>query len=354
LILRIYVPVEGEKVSLFRGGILPQMSLVGVRATHDWFDARMKLIGYSPLQSDWEWNQSSLLLGSAVQDIVQHLQLNPPQIIEITNPDLARLQAKFPTQPPQPTHHVRRSNKEDSMITNQPNHNVQANHIQSSHLQRKDCSPPPNYDSWVHTEASVSAVTMPTIPTEYSDVLEDLSFDELQILSTDQTALERLAETTEVFPELATMRRNALVQLEDNVTLANELLEKEEESKELRMRVQDLKESLVQKLMTFDELSKQQDAFGVGVASSSMHHQQQQQYQSIKHALKKERKKAFDESEAYATQWVESNDEEVPLAKPISVSEFTNKFIKMRLAMHQRAAKLERLHYLTAGNAPSW
>ena len=355
LILRVFVPLEGSKSSLFQGGILPQMSLVGVRATHDWFDARMKLIGYFPLQSDWEWNQCSLLLGSAVQDIVQHLQLNPPHIIEITDPDLARLQAKFPTQPPQHAQHIRRPNEDESMMANHLRQSYPANHVDSSHLGRRDCNPPPppNYDSWVHTEASVSAINMPTIPTEFQDALEDLSFDELYILLTDQTALERLAETTAVFSELATLRRSALVQLEDNITLANELLEKEEESKDLRLRVRGEKESLIQKLMKFDELSMQQASFGVGMSSSSIP-QQHQQYQSIKRSLNQERKKAFEESESYATKWVESSDEDVPLAEKISVSEFTTKFIKLRQSMHQRAAKLERLNHLTAVNVPTW
>jgi hypothetical protein len=68
------------------------MSLMGVRAEHPWIDSSMRVIGYQSTVSGEAWNASGLLLGKVVKDVLQHLQLNPPKILEIVDPRVQKLQ----------------------------------------------------------------------------------------------------------------------------------------------------------------------------------------------------------------------------------------------------------------------
>ena len=74
------------------------MTLVGVIAQHPWLDTRMRITGYQPISSESSWTTSGLKLGSAVNAVVQHLQLNPPEIIQITDESLQRIQASIAPQ----------------------------------------------------------------------------------------------------------------------------------------------------------------------------------------------------------------------------------------------------------------
>jgi len=88
LILRVKVPLTSSFAYA-----CPEMTLAGVKARHPWLDSFDKRItGYEPLQSESSWKMSGLLLGKAVTAVVQHMQLNPPQILEITDKGLAAIQ----------------------------------------------------------------------------------------------------------------------------------------------------------------------------------------------------------------------------------------------------------------------
>jgi hypothetical protein len=65
---------------------------MGVRAEHPWIDSSMRVIGYQSTVSGEAWNASGLLLGKVVKDVLQHLQLNPPKILEIVDPRVQKLQ----------------------------------------------------------------------------------------------------------------------------------------------------------------------------------------------------------------------------------------------------------------------
>lgn len=69
LILRVYLPADV--------GRAPSMTLHGVRASHNWLDIRMKVIGYGPISSDQRWKASNLKLGDAVYAVIHHFQLTP-------------------------------------------------------------------------------------------------------------------------------------------------------------------------------------------------------------------------------------------------------------------------------------
>jgi len=73
LILRVTLPHN-----VFR---TPTMALHGVQAQHNWIDAQMKVVGYSPISSDKQWKHSKMKLGDAVYAVIQHFQLNPREYL---------------------------------------------------------------------------------------------------------------------------------------------------------------------------------------------------------------------------------------------------------------------------------
>ena len=52
-----------------------------MKATHDWLDIRMKVIGYDPISSDQRWKMSNLKLGDAVYAVIHHFQLSPREFM---------------------------------------------------------------------------------------------------------------------------------------------------------------------------------------------------------------------------------------------------------------------------------
>ena len=69
LIVRVYLPTDA--------GRAPSMTLHGVRASHDWLDIRMKVIGYGPISTDQSWRAANMKLGDAVYAVIHHFQLKP-------------------------------------------------------------------------------------------------------------------------------------------------------------------------------------------------------------------------------------------------------------------------------------
>ena len=72
LILRVYLPLDPSRA--------PTMTLHGVRASHNWLDIRMKVIGYTPISTDQRWKSSNLKLGDAVYAVIHHFQLTPREL----------------------------------------------------------------------------------------------------------------------------------------------------------------------------------------------------------------------------------------------------------------------------------
>ena len=70
------------------------MSLAGVTARHAWLDEAMRVVGYAPIRSEQAWQDSRLLLGPAVRQVVEHFQLHPPEIVEIVDSNLQQIQSR--------------------------------------------------------------------------------------------------------------------------------------------------------------------------------------------------------------------------------------------------------------------
>jgi hypothetical protein len=70
------------------------MMLVSIQATHNWLDGKMRVIGYKPIQNEYEFAKSGLLLSQVINNVVQHFQLYPPKNIVILDDSLNQLQNK--------------------------------------------------------------------------------------------------------------------------------------------------------------------------------------------------------------------------------------------------------------------
>ena len=271
------------------------MSLVGVKATHTWLDSKMRIVGYAPIQSDASWKQARILLGQAVHEVVKHLQLNPPIVLEVTDAGLAKLQSSLGGRNVVSTASV----VSNSSVTMQQ---------------------PPDYDSLLNSMTPPPPVDMPGIPSQYPE-LDSLSREELQHLLDDDLDFQAFVNQLPVMQEIKVQRSSLL---QENAKLATQLLEREEEYKLLHGEVSDLKSSLVPKLKEFEKYQKEQDEFIKPAENLS----------KIQRELNRARKEVFEESESFAEAWVREGG---------NVSDFCKEFLEKRMLMHQRAAKLERL-----------
>ena len=305
LILRIYfppLPHESTPTVTYP----PEMTLVGVKATHDWLNSRMRVIGYAPTQSTVAWQQSRLLLGKAVHEVVQHLQLHPPTVLEITDPGLAKLQPA-------------------------KNGAVPSNSVLKQQTHNHHTEQPPDYDSVLYSMTPQTPVDMPSVPSQFPDVLDSLSREELQHLLSDSSSFLAVVHDMPIYQEIQ-LQRTSLV--DENTKKAMSILEREQEYKMLHGQVKDMKESLIVKLMEFETLQTVQDDL---IKPPDTKH--------LIRELNRARKEAMDESENRAMEWVEDGS---------NVAEFCKTFVKERNKMHLRAAKVELLEQYVKNNNRQW
>ena len=262
----------------------PQMTLVGVRATHSWLDTRMRVVGYPQIQSDVAWLSSGILLGAAVHEVVKHFQLQPPQLLEITDAGLRRLQSNL----------------------------GHCSHVQ--HDSKASHDAPPDYESLFQLPE------MPQIPTNFDEYLDNMSKEDMQQLLDDELDFLAFASTLPAYKKLQEIGSSVL---DENVETAQANLKEEVRVKQLHDEVTKLQSSLQTKLTAFEALEAQQNKLCAPPDKKLVIKQ-----------LQKAKKQAMDESEAYADQWVEQGGD---------VEEFVETFMEKRLLHHVRAAKVERL-----------
>jgi len=296
LILRVYLPSMPHASAHCR---TPAMTLVGVRATHSWLDAKMRVVGYSVIQSDDSWRDAHMLLGAAVHEVVKHLQLNPPQILEITDASLQRIQQslggqqqesheqRFPSKPPQ---HIRASLSSEA---------------------------PPNYESLLN----MPEIDMPSIPGNFPE-LDSLSRDELQLLLNDEIEFLGFINKLDIYSEIQQMGGT---NLDDNVKAAQINLGEEEGLNDMHTQVTKLQAILIEKLKVYKPLEDEQK-------SRSAPPDQR----VILRDLTKAKKMALDDSEEYAEHFVDGDNGG-------NISEFVKEFLVKRRNYHIRAAKIELL-----------
>lgn len=289
------------------------MTLVGVKVRHPWINSAssaMRVTGYGPTQSENAWNDSKLLLGAAVHDVVKHFQLNPPQVLEITDKGLQSIQ----------TNGKRKSGSTGNISpTRTPPRSGNSLYNNNSNYPQNDA--PPSYNIVAEAESTPAPeIPMPQIPLKYNDV-ENLSREELDELLTDDLEFKAFVHKLKVFDEIFTVRA---VRLEENVVLAKENLERETNWKALQNEVKELHSTLKSKLDNFSKLEDQQNTICAPPDTKL----------ALK-TLQKAKKEAFDESEELAEDWVENGVG--------SVDDFCKRFLEQRKVHHMRAAKIEVL-----------
>jgi hypothetical protein len=306
LIIRVYLPVHTTA---------PSFTLHGVRATHDWLDIRMKVIGYSPILSDASWKTSNLRLGDAVYAVIHHFQLNPPTVMEITDVNLKRLQEslngdaarRIENQSAPPAY--RRPNEPMHVSNGRENHRL----VQSmGNVSMQQQSPDEVTDEEVHT-------LIPAIPSSFPQ-LESMTMSQVKDLLDNESSFEDFIQQTS---EVATLNELKQSIMSANVDAAEANLLHREKVERQTAELDSLGDDLQMKLEQFNKLDQERVALTSPPDLNA----------TIKY-LNHVKKEAYRQSEAIADDWVESGGD---------VGDFVKKFMEKRALYHTRAAKAERL-----------
>lgn len=295
LIVRIHMPVVSTATSPCKA---PGMTLAGVRAKHPWLDSRMRITGYAPIQTDEAWRSKGILLGAAVHEVVKHLQLNAPKVVEITDPGLRSIQPKAQGNNSTPPSSGRSSLAQQDKPTAVSENGDDA---------------PPNYE----TLLNFPGVELPQIPASF-DCLNSLSRDDLEKLLEDEIQFMSFVNKLPVMEKILEVRCSLLDKNAGNA-MAN--LDKEKELKKLHQEVTLLQKELKVGIQNFQNLEKMQDSLCAPPDTRSVLKQ-----------LTKAKKEALDSSEDMAEEWLEDGGDP---------DQFVKTFVQQRMNHHIQASKIE-------------
>ena len=305
LIVRVYVPIDVAKA--------PQMSLFGVLGSHKWLDIRMKVIGYAPIVSDQSWRSSKLKLGDAVYAVVHHFQLQPPSISQIVDENLARLQQTLSgtskiINATKSNHHHTASND-----ANQSNKITQSHAgIQAQIIDKKEAA--------CKVDEDELSSLIPRVPSNFPTINE-MSFPELNDLVSNKAALDIFISK---IPEVHTLKELKESIEMANVETATSNLAQKENVESILSEVEFLRQDLKSNTERYKELDSERAVLT-----------RPPLIEEARKELTAARKKAYKESEIFASEWVEEGGNDV--------SEFVKTFLDKRILYHTRAAKAERL-----------
>lgn len=317
LILRVNVPLKSSFAAF-----CPAMTLAGVRLRHPWVDSSnprtMRITGYGPIHSEEAWTSSGILLGDAVHAVVKHLQLNPPQVLEITDKGLQSLN-KNRTYSASATGSTTRSPPRSG---NGSNIRSAAHNNNNTNSSSYHDDAPPGYHVLAESTTATRApeVPMPPIPTTFHEI-KDLDRADLDELLDDELEFLALVHKLKVFDQIFTAGTS---RLNENVTLSNDNISKEEQLKTLTSEVKELQKILSTKVSKFNELEEKQNSICAPPDKVS-----------TLRRLNQAKKEAFEESERIAEDWVDNGGS--------TVDEFLKSFLEKRKIHHLRAAKAEIL-----------
>jgi Modifier of rudimentary (Mod(r)) protein len=317
LIVRVHLPPPSSAASVYVRP--PALTLAGIKARHPWLDSRMQVVGYVPIQSDAHWKENKVLLGTAVLQVIQHLQLHPPEVLEIVDKGLQSIQRRT-----SPTPVSANSNRPSSRTTSPVRPSTSA-------------PPPPSYESAFvdstptkgggATSAlpSLSSLYVPPVPPASSAdrSAETLDAPVVQNLLEDEIAFLQHCNSFEYTQILVTMVESAL---ERNQAQAQSNLDQQEPLEKLHREVRDLEQELRVRVVEFEGLKAQQDKIC-----------QPPPVKEVQRMLNRVKRAAFDESEQMAEEW------DGPSSGGSSATEFFRGFVESRKVHHLRAAKLELL-----------
>ncbi|KAL3787351.1 hypothetical protein HJC23_004376 [Cyclotella cryptica] len=308
LIIRVYLPLNGSTA--------PSFTLHGVRASHDWLDIRMRVIGYPPILSDQSWRSSNLRLGDAVYAVIHHFQLNPPTISEITDANLRRLQESLTGQ-----FNARRAHSNSAPPASQrPNgESLTVPHARDN--DRLTQSVEPNNLRPTPSEADEEEVNalIPSVPDSF-DNIDTMAMSELKQLFDDEAAFENFVQQTS---EVSTVKELKQSIEQSNVRAAESNLIHRERMEIIHAELESLQQELQDKLQRYKQL--EESTRGMTRPPSL-----RETINDLNHA----KRDALRYSEELAEDWVESGRD---------VGDFVERFIETRILYHTRAAKAERL-----------
>mmetsp|Transcript_59021 Transcript_59021/g.144408 ORF Transcript_59021/g.144408 Transcript_59021/m.144408 type:complete len:423 (-) Transcript_59021:45-1313(-) len=310
LILRVNVPLKSSFAAF-----CPAMTLAGVRLRHPWVDSSnprtMRITGYGPILSEEAWKSSGILLGDAIHAVVKHLQLNPPQIIEITDKGLQSLNK-----------HRTYSNANGVSSNSHSSNSGTRSPPRSGNGGSNHDDAPPGYHVVAESTTTTRApeVPMPQIPKSYPEI-KDMDRADLDDLLDDELEFLALVHKLKVFDQIFTIGSS---RLNENVQLANDNISKEEKWNTLKSEVKELQKTLKTKVSNFNKQEEKQNAICAPPEKSS-----------TLRKLNQAKKEAFEESETIAEEWVDYGGS--------TVDEFLKSFLAKRRVHHLRAAKAEIL-----------
>ena len=306
LILRVYVPVDVNKA--------PQMSLYGVIAAHSWLDIRMRVMGYAPISSDQSWRSSKLKLGDAVYAVIHHFQLQPPSISQIVDENLARLQQTLSGTTSNNNNATKSSPHHTSSSSNSVHKSNGAAHanIQAQKVDEKEAA--------CKVDEDELSSLIPRVPSNFPEI-DEMSLSELNDLVNNKAALDAFINNISEVNILKELKESIET---SNVDTAAANIALEEKVDSICSEVETLKHDLKMNIARYREL----DARRAAMTRPPEIHEARRELTSAK-------KKAYNESEEFADDWVESGGSDV--------SEFVKKFMDTRVLYHTRAAKAERL-----------
>lgn len=306
LMLRVYVPTDNTNA--------PQMTLYGVIASHNWLDIRMRVIGYGPISSDQSWTSSNLKLGDAVYAVIHHFQLQPPSISQIVDENLRRRQQGLPG-------NTSNNNPTATMTSNRPNttssshstpHRGNGVIVQATSVDKKE-------KACKVDEDELSSL-IPRVPSSFPEI-EEMTLSELNELVNNKEALDTFINKISVVANLNELKESIET---SNVETATANLALEEKVKSICMEVETLKQDLKSNVERYHKL----DAKRAAMTRPPEIHEAMQELIVAK-------KKAMNESDEFADDWVESGGSDV--------NAFVKQFMETRVLHHTRAAKAERL-----------
>ena len=284
----------------------PIMTLVGVKARHPWIDEdTMRVSGntYHPIRDDSNWIKSNLMLGQAVCSVVEHLQLNPPLVLEFTDRDLAAQNGTFVGKKVN-EHRNGDSKSSDDLSSNPPSYNAAISDMQPNSRVKY-----PTTDDY-HDP-------FPRAPQEFPE-LENMNREEMQKLLNDENAFLEFVNSSFMTPI------EIFVKIEENsLATAEKTLSHKEELMRLSADVIEMRGHLREKLEVYEPLHQRYTKLCMPP--------------SLKGVLKKlnsARREASSSSDKIADSFS---------AGKLDVNSYIEQYMETRKLFHERSAKMERL-----------
>lgn len=260
------------------------MKLVGVEARHSWLDSSMCVttFGLTERDASQRWRETNLLLGKAVHQVIQHLQLYPPEITAIIDPALEKLQ------------------KPDSTLRGSSGQFRRAS---------SSASTPPEVET---TQPDIH-VDIPRIPMRFSEI-DELSKEEIRRILDDEDEFEAFINKLDISKQL-------VVDHSENVAIAKTNLSNQEKLRQLHTQAVSLQKELSESIAEYEKQRREYDNI---VAKPDR--------REVIAELNKMKKRAFSASERIADHWLDSKGD---------VDEFLSEFLERRKIHHIYAAKAD-------------